>query len=97
MRVDMSPGAVGQRLREVSRLGGLPPQLCPPRVDMSPAGVGRRLREVAELHALERRLRLFAPHRSAARGDGGSPTSLDENRLSSPAKEATDGQGPREG
>ena len=61
--VDMSPEAVGRRLREASRLSREGPG--PPAVDMSPAAVERRLREVSHLFAAARRLRALSPDRDA--------------------------------
>jgi len=53
MKVDMSPAAITARLKEVSRLADLRPEMrlhC--KVDMSPAGVTRRLRQVSQLRDL---------------------------------------------
>ena len=53
MTVDMSPGAVAARIREVARLSDLRRDRAPEgRADYSPAGIGRRLREVEQLRRL---------------------------------------------
>ena len=50
MSVDMSPKAVGDRLRELCRLSDLRTESrLATKVDMSSAAVSRRLRKVSEL------------------------------------------------
>lgn len=54
--IDMSPEAIGARLRRVA-------ELRRPRtlVDMSPEAVSRRLRRVSELRTLCKKLGQFSP------------------------------------
>lgn len=55
--IDMSPGAIAERLRRVARISDLrPDHRLDGKVDMSSTGIVSRLREVSELNALARAL-----------------------------------------
>lgn len=55
--IDMSAGAVAERLRCVARVSDLRPELrLDGKIDMSGVGIASRLREVSELNDLARAL-----------------------------------------
>lgn len=81
MSVDMSPEAIGARLRACQ-----PPDLRPERrldhkLDMSAAGIGRRLEQVSRLRELGRfLLRAGASTRAAARAAAAEACGASEDR-----------------
>ena len=61
--IDMSPRAVGERLREMSRLSALSPRRS--GVDMSPHAITARLNELNQLSTFcQQLMKLGAAHRA---------------------------------